>query len=446
MNSSLNPRFNPRLLKDFIGKHPRHNSYGNREFIAIDRAVPNFMASRSLPYFVAALREQNIPQLRVEPTAHLDVEVAGSYLLKTQTTGRVKTNAIQTSNFRGNGPDPVYQRLVGISLCCNAKSFAIRYPHAAFRVVNNFDSKNSLTHDCNIAPAIAQYKKLCYLSVVSKEMESKDSLVERKPAPDSTAVFLRPGIRLWLGGRQIYKTRKGKSVRLAQPRSLTSQPPCWMRVKTFQQGFLSLVEERFMSQSAFPEVSSAVIPFDFEAHTLRVVMRDGNPWFIAKDVCIALGYKNTSDAIATHLDDDERYSETLYRGGSQVLINESGLYALVLRSHKPAARKFAKWVTSEVLPAIRKTGQYSSSAPTLLNRRWLVSYDHTGKEQVTAIPDDAFVMSIPEIFKALNDPGMLIETEVLFEFCIKAMERLKGRASFLKQKSLTLSKIKDSRE
>jgi hypothetical protein len=74
--------------------------------------------------------------------------------------------------------------------------------------------------------------------------------------------------------------------------------------------------------------------------------------------------------------------------------------------------------------------QLHGKTPTLLNRRWLVSYDHKGKEQVTAIPDDAFVMSIPEILKALNDPGVLIETEVLFEFCIKALERLRSRTTY----------------
>lgn len=111
------------------------------------------------------------------------------------------------------------------------------------------------------------------------------------------------------------------------------------------------------------------ITFNFNANTVRTVLRDEAPWFVATDICEALGYKNTSKAIADHLDDDERYNESLERGGSLVLINESGLYALVLRSRKPEARKFAKWVTSEVLPAIRKTGSYkheSSNVATAL--------------------------------------------------------------------------------
>lgn len=104
-----------------------------------------------------------------------------------------------------------------------------------------------------------------------------------------------------------------------------------------------------------------ITPFNFGSNIVRVVSRNNDPWFIANDVCKALGYSNTSKAIADHLDDDERYNESLDRGGSLLLISESGLYALILRSRKPEARKFAKWVTSEVLPTIRKTGSYQSN-------------------------------------------------------------------------------------
>lgn len=134
-------------------------------------------------------------------------------------------------------------------------------------------------------------------------------------------------------------------------------------------------KESNMSDSKAVQVSSQPV-FNFGAHSVRVVLRDGEPWFVASDVCGALEYKNTSDAVATHLDEDERMtiaasdshsndsSQSLEskgkRGGARtlVVVNESGLYALVLRSRKPEARKFAKWVTSEVLPAIRKTGVY----------------------------------------------------------------------------------------
>ena len=104
--------------------------------------------------------------------------------------------------------------------------------------------------------------------------------------------------------------------------------------------------------------------FNFQSKNVRVVKDDnGEPWFVAKDVCEVLGLTNPSEALKS-LDSDEkstlRNSEGRAGAGAQCfnIINESGLYALVIRSNKPNARKFRKWITSEVLPAIRKTGRY----------------------------------------------------------------------------------------
>ena len=113
--------------------------------------------------------------------------------------------------------------------------------------------------------------------------------------------------------------------------------------------------------------STAITPFNFNNNDVRVILRDGEPWFVATDVAESLGYKSPKDA-ASYLDDDEKGSAIARTpGGDQKLtvINESGLYALVLRSRKPEARKFAKWVTSEVLPSIRKTGQYTAAPYTV---------------------------------------------------------------------------------
>ena len=93
----------------------------------------------------------------------------------------------------------------------------------------------------------------------------------------------------------------------------------------------------------------------------RIVTIDGEPWFIAKDVATALGYSNTRDAIAKHVDDDDKNTVVIRDGKgnpNQTIINESGLYSLVLSSKLPTAKKFKHWITSEVLPAIRKTGGY----------------------------------------------------------------------------------------
>ncbi len=95
---------------------------------------------------------------------------------------------------------------------------------------------------------------------------------------------------------------------------------------------------------------------------VRTIFLDGEPWMVGKDVALALGYKNPAEAIRTHIDNEDKgVSEILTPGGRQnvPIINESGLYALVLSSKLPSARKFRRWVTSEVLPSIRRTGGYN---------------------------------------------------------------------------------------
>lgn len=107
--------------------------------------------------------------------------------------------------------------------------------------------------------------------------------------------------------------------------------------------------------------------FTFEdKFTLRGFLRDGEPWFVAADACMALSIGNTTQALA-RLDADEQALisiEGLSRGNDVAnMVNESGLYSLILGSRKPEAKKFKKWVTSEVLPSIRKTGSYSMGHP-----------------------------------------------------------------------------------
>lgn len=91
---------------------------------------------------------------------------------------------------------------------------------------------------------------------------------------------------------------------------------------------------------------------------LRTAGTSECPLFAATDLCRMLGYSNTSKAINDHTEPEERYNVSLERGGKMLFITESGLYALIFRSNKPDAKGFRKWVTSEVLPAIRKTGGY----------------------------------------------------------------------------------------
>jgi anti-repressor protein len=103
-------------------------------------------------------------------------------------------------------------------------------------------------------------------------------------------------------------------------------------------------------------------PFNFDSYQVRVIDQDGEPWFVAADVCDALEVTNTGQAM-TRLDRDERSTIILNDGTPgnplYVIINESGLYSLILTSRKPEAKRFKKWVVGEVLPSIRKTGSYA---------------------------------------------------------------------------------------
>ena len=105
--------------------------------------------------------------------------------------------------------------------------------------------------------------------------------------------------------------------------------------------------------------------FNFESQQVRVVTIDGDPWFVGKDVATILGYARTADALKVHVaEEDKGVGEIQTPGGIQkmIVINESGLYSLILRSKLPSAEKFSHWVTSEVLPSIRKHGVYMTDS------------------------------------------------------------------------------------
>jgi anti-repressor protein len=105
-------------------------------------------------------------------------------------------------------------------------------------------------------------------------------------------------------------------------------------------------------------MSTEIQRFDFKGASLRTLTDEaGEPWFVAKDVCDILGHSNVSMAL-DRLDDDERSKFNLGRQGETNIVNEAGLYSLVLGSRKPEAHEFKRWVTHEVLPQIRKTGGY----------------------------------------------------------------------------------------
>lgn len=98
-----------------------------------------------------------------------------------------------------------------------------------------------------------------------------------------------------------------------------------------------------------------------EFGSVRTITIDGEPWLVGKDIALILGYSNPQKAIRDHVDDEDKgMNEMFTPGGKQnlLIINESGFYSLVISSKLSAAKRFKRWVTSEVLPAIRKTGAY----------------------------------------------------------------------------------------
>lgn len=107
-----------------------------------------------------------------------------------------------------------------------------------------------------------------------------------------------------------------------------------------------------------------VLDFNFEGHDVRAIAIDGEPWFVGKDVATALGYgkgKSITNAVTNHVDDEDKgVTKIVTPGGRQkmIIINESGLYSLILSSKLDSAKRFKRWVTSEVLPSIRKNGGY----------------------------------------------------------------------------------------
>mgnify|MGYP003368487976 CR=1 FL=1 len=119
------------------------------------------------------------------------------------------------------------------------------------------------------------------------------------------------------------------------------------------------------------KVNDVLVFSNSEFGNIRTVTVNGEPWFVGKDIAEALGYSNASKAVMNHVDDEDKQfvmcdiadsqnGNVLTGQSKTAIINESGLYSLILSSKLPNAKKFKRWVTSEVLPAIRKTGHYET--------------------------------------------------------------------------------------
>ena len=132
--------------------------------------------------------------------------------------------------------------------------------------------------------------------------------------------------------------------------------------------------------------------FNFEQNEVRTILVNDEPYFVGKDVASVLGYSNTKDALSRHVDLEDKMGSRITTSGQSremTIINESGLYSLILKSKLPSAKKFKRWVTSEVLPAIRKHGGYltpekveEAFQTTLTNNRALLKGVVSRKKQV----------------------------------------------------------------
>lgn len=138
--------------------------------------------------------------------------------------------------------------------------------------------------------------------------------------------------------------------------------------------------------------------FNFEELPVRILTVDEEPYFIGRDVAEVLGYRKPQNAISTHVDDEDKTTALIQGTGSNyksnaVIINESGLYSLIFSSKLESAKRFKRWVTSEVLPTLRKTGSYQSKPMTTSEQIQLIAQGNTElDERLTAIEETYPIM------------------------------------------------------
>ena len=145
--------------------------------------------------------------------------------------------------------------------------------------------------------------------------------------------------------------------------------------------------------------------FNFENNDVRTQVINDEPWFVGKDVAEILGYERPTKAISDHVDEEDRdevpIQDSIGRMQNTPIINESGLYSLVFKSQLPSAKKFKRWVTSEVLPAIRKTGSYKMPKDPMDALRLMFQATEQTQEKVNQV--DARVIYLEQNVKL--EPG-----------------------------------------
>lgn len=179
--------------------------------------------------------------------------------------------------------------------------------------------------------------------------------------------------------------------------------------------------------------------FNYGDIPVRTVLLDDAPWWVLKDVCGVLGITNHKN-VSARLDSDEkgvRLMDPLGEGGPQqmTIINESGLYKVILRSDKPEAKKFTRWVTHEVLPAIRKTGSYSMapSGPPPAQLRALTTDDYITAARLSS---DCRNERLPYVLGFLERGGFDIPR-------VESIAAPRPRATAVVEKTMTILDLED---
>jgi prophage antirepressor-like protein len=201
----------------------------------------------------------------------------------------------------------------------------------------------------------------------------------------------------------------------------------------------------------------AVVPFNFQSHEVRTVIVDGEPAWVAKDVCEALGLANVKMALAK-INEKHLKSIRLISGGQtreMLAIDEAGLYRLVLRSDKPQAEPFMEWVTSEVLPTIRKTGQYVAPQQPKQGRLAIVLEDYqaaVAMAKMVGLDGNQAFLAADKMMRNMTGVSPLAQLEMLHLVCetqernltpteIASLDEIKGLANTARQVNVVLEQM-----
>lgn len=152
-----------------------------------------------------------------------------------------------------------------------------------------------------------------------------------------------------------------------------------------------------------------------ELGNVRALEIDGEPYFVGKDVAVALGYAKPENAISAHVDQEDKTTTLIQGGGSNyksktTLINESGLYSLILSSKLPKAKEFKHWITAEVLPVIRKTGGYVNDTKQFVDY-YFSDCNTYGREAITLIHPSIYLSILK--FIVVHIPYIIVWADFL---------------------------------